>query len=129
MVISQNSIQFKANWLLVCRFVLFLLPLGIANAEEEGKDWAGERREYEVRIDEFTREIKEHRNEGSDSWAKHLTDRRDYCKSMLPMLDQILETGARAQKGPGRARLRPGRTIQGQARSAGGQVRASRTHW
>ena len=91
MVISQNSIQFKSNWLLVCRFVLFLLPLGIANAEEEGKDWSAERREFVERIEEFTREIKEHRDEGSDSWAKHLAERRDYCKSMLPMLDRILK--------------------------------------
>ena len=73
-----------------CLLLFFVLPLGLANAEEKGKDWSVERREYEERIDQLTREIKEHRNEGSDSWAKHLTDRLDYCKSMLPMLDEIL---------------------------------------
>ena len=120
MVVSQNSIPFKSNWLSVYLFVLIVLPLGLANAEEEGKDWSAERREFVERIDEFTREIKELRNEGSDNWAKHLADRRDYCKSILPMLDQILKLEQELKKGPGRARLRPGRTIQGQARSAGG---------
>jgi hypothetical protein len=91
MVISQNSIPFESNWLFVCLFVLIVLPLRVANAEEEGKDWSAERREFVERIDEFTREIKELRNEGSDNWAMHLTDRRDYCKSILPMLDQILK--------------------------------------
>ena len=91
MVASPNSIPVKSKWLSVYLFVLIVLPLGLANAEEEGKDWSAERREYVERIDEFTREIKELRNEGSDNWAKHLADRRDYCKSILPMLDQILK--------------------------------------
>lgn len=91
MVALQNSIPFKSEWLSVYLFVLIVLPLGPANGEEDGKDWSAERREYVDRIDEFTREIKELRNEGSDNWAKHLADRRDHCKSILPMLDQILK--------------------------------------
>ena len=91
MFVLQSSIPFKSNWLSVSVLGLIVLPLGLANAEEEGKDWSSDRREFVERIDEFTREIKELRNEGSDNWAKHLAARRDYCKSILPMLDQILE--------------------------------------
>lgn len=91
MVVSKNPTPFQSYWLFVYLFVLMALPHGLANADEEGKDWSAERREYEERIDEFTREIKELRNEGSDNWAKHLTDRRGYCKSILPILDQILK--------------------------------------
>lgn len=91
MVALRNSIPFKSEWLSVYLFVLIVLPLGPAIGEEDGKDWSAERREYVDRLDEFTREIKELRNEGSDNWAKHLADRRDHCKSILPMLDQILK--------------------------------------
>ena len=104
MVALQNSIPFKSKWLSVYLFVLIVLPLGPANGEDDGKDWSAERREYVERIEEFTREIKEIRNEGSDNWAKHVADRRDYCKSILPMLDQILKSEQefkKAQAGQG----------------------------
>ena len=91
MAVSKNSIPYPSNWRFAYLVVFVVLPLGLASAEEEGKDWSAERREYEERVDEFTREIKELRSEGSDNWAKHLADRRKYCKSILPMLDQILK--------------------------------------
>ena len=58
MFVSQNSIPFTSNWLSVLLFALFVLPLGRANAEE-GKDWSAERREYEERVDEFAKEVKD----------------------------------------------------------------------
>ena len=89
MIVSQKSIPFKSNWVLL--FALLLLPLGIANAEEDRKDWSAERQEYAERIAELTREIEELRNEGEDNWAKHLEGRRDYYKGILLMLDEILK--------------------------------------
>ena len=89
MIVSQKSIPFKSNWVLL--FALLLLPLGIANAEDDKKDWSAERQEYAERIAELTREIEELRNEGEDRWAKHLIGRRDYLKSILPKLDEIVK--------------------------------------
>ena len=89
MIVSQKSIPFKSNWVLL--FALLLLPLGIANAEEDKKDWSAERQEYVERIEELTREIEELRYEGEDNWAKHLEGRRDYYKGILLMLDEILK--------------------------------------
>ena len=93
MIVSQNSLAFKSNWVSVFLFALIVLPLGIANAEEaeEKKDWSAERREYVERIEELTREIEELRYDDADHWTKHLVGRRDYSKGMLPMLDQILK--------------------------------------
>ena len=89
MIVSQKSIPFKSNWVLL--FALLLLPLGIANAEEDKKDWSAERQEFVERIEELTREIEEPRYEGEDNWAKHLEGRRDYYKGILLMLDEILK--------------------------------------
>ena len=106
MLFSQNTIPLQSKWRPAQLLVLIVFPIGLANAEE-GKDWSIERREFVERIEEFTREIKEHHNEGSDSWAKHLSDRRDFCKSMLARLDQILDleqelTRARTGQAPDR---------------------------
>jgi hypothetical protein len=91
MIFSQNSLPCKSNWAFVLLFALTVLPLGIANAEEEKKDWSAERREFVERIEELTREIEELRYEGEDNWAKHLVGRRDYYKGILLMLDEILK--------------------------------------
>jgi beta-lactamase regulating signal transducer with metallopeptidase domain len=87
MIVSQNSLAFKSNWVSVFLFALIVLPLGIANAEEVKKDWLAERREFVERIEELTREIEEVRNEGEDNWAKHLVGRQNYFKGILLMLD------------------------------------------
>ena len=73
MIVSQKSLPFKSNWVFL--FALLLLPLGIANAEEDKKDWSAERQEFVERIEELTREIQELRYEGEDKWAKHLEGR------------------------------------------------------
>jgi hypothetical protein len=91
MIVSQNSLAFKSHWASVFLFALTVLPIGIANADDEQKDWSAERREFVERIEELTREIEELRNEGNDNWAQHLVGRRDYSRGILPMLDQILE--------------------------------------
>jgi hypothetical protein len=91
MIVSQNTLAFKSNWVSVFLLALIVLPLGIANAEEEKKDWSAERGEFVERIEELTREIEELRNEGEDNWAKHLVGRRDYFKGILLMLDEILK--------------------------------------
>lgn len=92
MIVSQNAVPIKSSWACVCLFALLVLPFGIANAEEEEKeDWSATRREFVERVEELTGEIEELRNEGEDSWAKHLIGRRDYLKSILPKLDEIVK--------------------------------------
>jgi beta-lactamase regulating signal transducer with metallopeptidase domain len=89
MIVSQNPLPITTSWASVFLFALLVLPFGIANAEEKKKDWSAEHKEFVERIEEFTGEIEELRNEGEDSWAKHLIGRRDYLKSILPKLDEI----------------------------------------
>ena len=89
MIVSQNPLPITTSWASVFLFALLVLPFGIANAEEKRKDWSAEHKEFVERIEEFTGEIEELRNEGEDSWAKHLIGRRDYLKSILPKLDEI----------------------------------------
>ena len=91
MIFSQKSLPCQSNWAFVFLFALTVLPLGIANAEEEEQDWSAERQEFVERIEEFTREIEELRYDDDDYWAKHLVGRRDYYKGILPMLDEILK--------------------------------------
>ena len=92
MIVSQNPLPVTSSWASVFLFALLVLPLGIANAEEEEKeDWSATRREFVERVEELTGEIEELRNEGEDSWAKHLIGRRYYLKSILPKLDEIVK--------------------------------------
>lgn len=91
MIVSQKSLPFRSNRVSLFLFALIVLPLGIANAEEDKKDWSAERQEYVERIKELTREIEELRYEGKDNWAKHLEGRRDHYKGALLMLDEILK--------------------------------------
>jgi|GEM_PF-5516822 len=89
MIVAQHSLPFKSNWVSVFLFALIVLPLGLANAEEEKKDWSAERREYVERIEELTQEIEELRFDENDNWVKHVVGQRDYLKGILPMLDEI----------------------------------------
>ena len=98
MIVSQNSLPFKSNWMSVFLFASIVLPLGIANAEEEKKDWSAERQEYVERIEELTQEIEELRYDENDNWAKHVVGQRDYLKGILPMLDEIQKLEQSLQK-------------------------------
>lgn len=98
MIVSQNSLPFKSNWMSVFLFALIVLPLGIANAEEEKKDWSAERQEYVERIEELTQEIEELRYDENDNWAKHVVGQRDYLKGILPILDEIHKLEQSLQK-------------------------------
>ena len=97
-IVSQRSLPFKSNWVSVFLFALIVLPLGIANAEEEKKDWSAERKEYVERIEELTQEIEELRYDENDNWAKHVVGQRDYLEGILPMLDEIQQLEQSLQK-------------------------------
>ena len=101
MIVSQNLLPITTSWASVFLFALLVLPFGIANAEEKKKDWSAEHKEFVERIEEFTGEIEELRNEGEDSWAKHLIGRRDYLKSILPKLDEIVKVEQAIAKAQG----------------------------
>ncbi len=102
MIVSQNPLPITTSWASVFLFALLVLPFGIANAEEKKKDWSAEHKEFVERIEEFTGEIEELRNEGEDSWAKHLIGRRDYLKSILPKLDDITKLEQAIAKAQGK---------------------------
>jgi len=102
MIVSQNPVPIKSSLSCVFLIALLVLPFGIANAEgEEKEDWSATRREFVERVEELSGEIEEHRNEGDDSWVKHLIGRRDYLKSILPKLDEIVKLDQAIAKAQG----------------------------